>query len=130
MFLHLSVILFTGVCIPACTGTDTPQVDISQHALGQTTPQANTPLGQTHIPQADTTTPGQTHPREMATAADGMHPTGMHSYSKVFLLRFHLCYNYGTVHKLLNLYLNLYYCALILHTTFRIKHTFAFMTLY
>ena len=42
-------------CIPACTGADTPWADISQHALGQTSPPPT------------------------ATAADGTHPTGMHS---------------------------------------------------
>ena len=63
-------------CITACTGADTrllgrhipeytgpppPWADISQHALGQTAPPARHHLGQT------------------ATAADGTHPTGMHS---------------------------------------------------
>ena len=50
MFLHLSVILFTG------------RVD---------TPWADTPS------QADT--PGRPPPPKMATAADGAHLTGMHS---------------------------------------------------
>ena len=59
MFSQASVILFTGECIPACTGADTPW---------QTPPWADTP-------QADT--PLQTP--MTATAADGMHPTGMHS---------------------------------------------------
>ena len=60
MFLHLSVILFTGVCvcvhpsmhwgrhppgrhIPPCTGADPPPADISKHTLGQTPP-ADTPV--------------------------------------------------------------------------------------
>ena len=57
MFSQASVILFTGVCvcIPACTGTDTP--------LGQ-------------------------NPPPTATAADGTHPTGMHScFEYIFALR-------------------------------------------
>ena len=69
MFLHLSVILFTGgMC--------------GQTPNGQTPSWADTP-GQTppldrHPPQADTPL-GRHPPKEMATAADGMHPTGMHS---------------------------------------------------
>ena len=85
MFLHLSVILFTGgVCIPACTGADTPWADISQHALRQT------PLLGRHVPACTgADTPEQTYPSmhwgrhpppgQTATAADGTHPTGMHS---------------------------------------------------
>ena len=56
LFSQASVTLFTGGCIPACTGADTPWED--------------TP-GQTPPSQADTP--------PMATAADGMHPTGIHS---------------------------------------------------
>ena len=47
-----------GLCIPACTG----QVGCV----------ADTPLGR-HPPRADTSPP------PVATAPDGMHPTGMHS---------------------------------------------------
>ena len=53
MFLHLSVIMFTG---GVCSGTP----------LGQTSPWEYTP------PRAEP-------PSETATAADGTHPTGMHS---------------------------------------------------
>ena len=35
-----------GVCIPACTGANTPLADISQHALGQTPPNPRRPLQQ------------------------------------------------------------------------------------
>ena len=45
---------------------------VSQHALGG----GGTPTGQTPPRQ---TPPGQTPPLPMATAADGTHPTGMHS---------------------------------------------------
>ena len=39
MFLHLSVILFTGVCVSQhALGQTPPWADISQHALGQTLP--------------------------------------------------------------------------------------------
>ena len=45
---------------------------VLQHALGQTPP------GQTHTP-LDRHPPGRPPPQQTATAADGMHPTGMHS---------------------------------------------------
>ena len=75
MFLHLSVILFGEGCV-------------SQHALGQTQPWA--PPGQTpHYPRADTppgqTPPGQAPPQQKTTAADGTHPTGMHSCLEIYL---------------------------------------------
>ena len=54
--------IFTGVC-----QSFRSQGGVSQHALGQIPPWADTPpTGQTSLP-------------EMATAADGTHPTGMHS---------------------------------------------------
>ena len=64
MFLHLFVILLTGGrCTPL--GTHTP---LDRHPLDR------------HTPYADTAPPGGSPPRpEMATAADGTHPTGMHS---------------------------------------------------
>ena len=67
MFLYLSVILFTGVG------------GVSQRALGQTPP------GQTYPSMHLDRHPQQTSPRQtppygqMATAADGTHPTGMPS---------------------------------------------------
>ena len=71
MFLHLSVILFTG-------GPDTP---LGRNPLGRQAPGRH-PLGR-HLPQADT--PLGRHPQETTTAADGTHPTGMHSCSSVVL---------------------------------------------
>ena len=77
IFSQLSVILFTGG-------------GVSQHALGQTPPlgrhtppRADNPLGRhpsRQTPHRYTPPPGQTpsHPPP-ATAADGTHPTGMHS---------------------------------------------------
>ena len=59
MFLHLSVILFTGG--GGC---------LSRHPLGRH-PRADTPPGRAPAPKT-------------ATAADGAHPTGMHS-SKLIL---------------------------------------------
>ena len=45
------------------------------------TPQEDTPIGQT-LPWADTPPP----PNQTATAADGTHPTGMHSCFKVKII--------------------------------------------
>ena len=101
MFLHLSVILFTGG-LPQCMvgyhppGTDTPP--------GGDTPLDHTPLDQAppdqtpqtrHLPDQappldqapppDQTPPnrhppkGRHTPRQMATVVDGTHPTGMHT---------------------------------------------------
>ena len=63
MFLHLSVILSTGGCVY-------PSKHLGRLTPGQT-PQVDTPRADT--PQTDT------HPQQMATVADGTHPTGMHS---------------------------------------------------
>ena len=67
MFLHLSVILVTGGrgCL-----ADTPW----QTPLGQTPPGRHTTLGR-HPPRADP--PLTDTPQETATAADGMHATGI-----------------------------------------------------
>ena len=58
MFLHLSVILSTGGCLPQCM-------------LRHTHP------GQTPPPPSWADSPPP--PQQMATAVDGTHPTGMHS---------------------------------------------------
>ena len=58
MFSQASVILFAGGCLE-----DTP---LGRHPHGQPTPN------------------GQTPPQQTATAADGTHPTGVHSCLKVF----------------------------------------------
>ena len=69
--------VFTPVCQSVCS----QEGCLPQCMLGYTHPQADTP-GQTP-PWADTS-PGQTHPSpvhagiDTATAADGIHPTGMH----------------------------------------------------
>ena len=51
----------------------------------------HTPTGQTPPRPGPTLCPRQTHPLgtppQMATAADGKHPTGMHSCSRIILLR-------------------------------------------
>ena len=81
MFLHLSVILFTGgvsALMPA--GIQPP---LGRHPSGQIPPQADTPLRSACW---------EIH---MATAADGTHPTGMHSccylqFGSFFLPVFHL----------------------------------------
>ena len=57
-------------------GCHTPQ---SRHPLGADTPQEQTPPRSRH-PQEQTPPLEQTHPpRQTATAADGTHPTGVHS---------------------------------------------------
>ena len=72
MFLHLSVILFRGGCLPQYMLGYTPQADTP---WADTTPDRHPPLGR-HIPL------GRPLPAE--TAADGTHPTGMHSCSQSF----------------------------------------------
>ena len=65
---------------------------VSQHALGQTPTWADTTWADTRgqttpwadilwadTPQVDTSYPRQTPHQQMVTAADGTHPTGMHS---------------------------------------------------
>ena len=85
--------MFSQACVknPVQGGRYTPpgQADIPP---GQTpsadptradTPQADTPRIDT--PQADTPSwPGRQPPRQTTTPANGMHPTGMHSYSLLY----------------------------------------------
>ena len=72
--------VFTSVCQEFCPqGGCLPDTPPGQTPPPDTPLQADTPLGrhptrQTPPPQADTPLPQQT-----ATAADGTHPTGMHS---------------------------------------------------
>ena len=72
MFLHLSVILFTGECLPQYMLGYTPPADTP---WSDTTPDRHPPLGR-HIPSG--------RPLPAVTAADGTHPTGMHSCSQSF----------------------------------------------
>ena len=74
-----------GGCLPLGLEGCTPprETPLQTDTLGQTPPHADTPLDR-HPTLADTPwadTPRQTPapPPETATAADGMHPTGMHS---------------------------------------------------
>ena len=69
IFLHLSVILFTGG-VPASVHAGIPP------PAADTSPGADPPGPDTPPPGAETPLPGA----ETATAADGTHPTGMHSY--------------------------------------------------
>ena len=99
MFLHLSVILFTGGCM-ADTHLDRhppgrhplgrhPQQTLplgrhssqGRHPLGRHPPprQSPSPLGQTHTPLGRPPPPPPPPPHETATAEDGTHHTGMHS---------------------------------------------------
>ena len=64
MFLHLSVILFMGgFCLSACWDATPPRT----RPPGTRRPRDQTPPRTRHSPH------------QMATAADGTHPTGMHS---------------------------------------------------
>ena len=69
------------VCLSACWDTPPPPAEPSW----PDTPSGQTPPGQTPSPpppQADTPqadTPQADTPQQMATTADGTHPTGMHS---------------------------------------------------
>ena len=78
MFLHLSVILFTGggrgVSASVHAGIHPPWADSPPPSLGRHPPEQTTPPGR-HIPPGQTLPP----PQQTATAADGTHPTGMHS---------------------------------------------------
>ena len=87
---QVSVILFTrrGVCIPACTGADTPrQTHPGQTALppGRHPPRQTPPSADTSCPvHAGIHTPLSSAcwdtPSLVATEVDGTHPTGMHSW--------------------------------------------------
>ena len=70
-----------GGCLPQCmlgnphkTRSDTPQDQVPP-GPGPPPKTRSTPQDQVHPPQAETPAPS----RDMATAADGTHPTGMHS---------------------------------------------------
>ena len=93
MFLHLSVILFMGRKVYTPLVTDTPwKKPPGRHPPGQIPPPGRQPpLPPGRHPLADTPPSRHTlgnHPRqispppEMATAADGTHPTGMQSCLK------------------------------------------------
>ena len=101
MFLQLSVILFTGGCLPGYThtpcpvhaGIHTPPCPVHAGIHTHPLPSACWDTHTHPLPSAcwDTHTPCPVHagihtsprqiPPKMATAADGTHPTGMHSCS-------------------------------------------------
>ena len=61
-----------------CLGADTPPLGVDTPP--EQTPRADTTPWEQTPPRADTMPPSR-HPLETATAADGTHPTGMHSCS-------------------------------------------------
>ena len=95
MFLHLSVILFTGgrgLCLSVCCDSTHPlgpgTCPRKQTPPGLGTPPGPAPLGADTPPDQpppwDQALPRSRHPRgpgpqQTATVADGTHPTGMHS---------------------------------------------------
>ena len=114
MFLHMSVILFTGRGGSTWAGIPTWQV----HPLDRYTPQAGTPLGRytpprRYTPAGTSPTPGQVHPPGRYTPQEGtpparysppqqVHPPAMHagirstsgqyaSYWNAFLLTSQIC---------------------------------------
>ena len=67
-----------GVCLSACWDTSPPHPQGAGNPLGVCTP----PPGSRHFPpwqQATPNPPPEQIPQQTATAADGTHPTGMHS---------------------------------------------------
>ena len=92
MFLHICVCPQGGVGIPGCAEADPPP--------GADSPQEQTPPRSRHPPRSrppksrhpsEADPPRSKHPREetpplgkTATAGDGTHPTGMHSYSLLY----------------------------------------------
>ena len=87
MFSQASVILFTGRCLgdtPLWPPRQTPPLGrppLGRHPHPRATPPGQTPTLNRHTPWTDS--PRQMPPpQQMATAADGTHPTGMHSCSK------------------------------------------------
>ena len=86
-----------SVCLSACWDTTPTHPRDQVHPWEQTSPGADTPLEQTppgsrHLPPgADTP-----YPRDTATAADGKHPTGMHSCLKRLCLTYAGCNSWGS----------------------------------
>ena len=74
MFLHMSVILFTGgVCLSACWDIPPEQTPPPRE---QTPPGADTPQEQTPQEQPP---PGAVHAGRYGQQAGGTHPTGMYT---------------------------------------------------
>ena len=84
MFLNMSVILFTGGCLPQCMLGYNPQE--------QTTPRADTPRSR--------------HAGRYGQQAGGMHPTGMHTCSFTFL-------EIDATHKIRTLESRVHFCILL-----------------
>ena len=113
IFYHLQTKLQKGVCVKnsvhrGCTPPVQTSLPLCRHPPGQTHPLCRNPPGR---PPGETTpgryTPWSTHPlgrhplgrhplgrppplHQMATAADGTHPTGMHSCSYLILTVFQI----------------------------------------
>ena len=81
MFLHLSVILFTGGCVSQHAMGQTPprHTPLVRHPPGADTPWADIPLGRHLPPLSDTTGNGE--------QVVGTHPTGMHTCFPIIFVR-------------------------------------------
>ena len=89
MFLQASVCPQGGRwgCLPQCMlGYHTHPPPRSRHPPEQMPPQEQTPPREDTPPRAVTPPEADTPPRDTATAADGTHPTGMHSCLNKFWL--------------------------------------------
>ena len=93
MFLHLSVILFTGGWVSASVHAriPPPPPQEAHTPLGSAPPWEAHPPGSTPLHPREAHPLGSTppreapHPQETAAAADGTHSTGMHSCLASFL---------------------------------------------
>ena len=78
MFLHVSVILFTGgVCLSACW--DTPPWDQTRPPPGPDTPRTRPTQDQTSIGLDPPPHPAAVHAGRYGQQAGGTHPIGMHT---------------------------------------------------
>ena len=78
MFLHVSVILSTGRGLAGGVSRPIPRGEVGGSHWGGLQAQVGG-ISQHAL--------RQTPPKQTATAADGTHPTGMHSCSNLFLLK-------------------------------------------
>ena len=83
-----------NVFTPVCDSVHGGRHPLSRHPLGRQTPHGQTPLGRHPSPGKHPPTSWQTPPRQTppprpptASAADGTHPTGMHSCSDFFVCK-------------------------------------------
>ena len=84
MFLHLSVILFSG-------GGCLPHLPLGRHPPGQTPPGRHPLLADTHLPWEDTSLPWADTLPPWAENPVGRHPLGRHPYPHLNLNKWAVC---------------------------------------